>query len=161
MTYGRCGTHNTPVAKNHGAKREKNVDWSEWENFAECGKQHRNPAQECPFPGVYCIRATVARNQPKPIPRAIETDPNGILYFGETGNLLQRIGSLETIYDENTRSGHDFADTYLVYELSRLCNRNLLEISWMECNDYKSQEIKLLREYKKQFGDIPPGNVHI
>ena len=137
------------------------MDWSKWHNFADCGREQRNPAQDFPVPGVYCIRATVARNQPKPIPRAIETDPNGILYFGETGNLMQRIGSLETIYDENTRSGHDFADTFLVFELSRLCDRDLLEICWMECTDYKAEQIKLLLEYKKRFGDIPPGNVRI
>lgn len=135
--------------------------WSEWHNFADCGKKHRNPAQDFPFPGVYCIRATVGPNQPKSIPRAIDPDRDGILYFGETQNLMNRIGTLETIYDEKTRSGHDFADTYLVYELSRLCDRNLLEISWMECDDPEAEELKLLRAYKKRFGDIPPGNVRI
>lgn len=140
---------------------EIKMDWIEWFNFAECGKQQRNPAQDCPFPGVYCIRATVGRNQPKPIPRAIKPDNAGILYYGETGNLKQRIGSLETVYDHKSRSGHDFADTYLVYELSRICDRSLLEISWIGCDNHGEEAARLLREYKKTFGDIPPGNVRM
>ena len=137
------------------------MEFAEWFNFAECGKVQRNPAEDFPFPGVYCIRATIGRNHPKPIPRAIRTDESGILYFGETGNLKQRIGSLENVYDEQGRSGHDFADTFLVYELSRICDRKLLEISWVPCDDQAAVEQQLLREYKKTFGDIPPGNVRL
>jgi hypothetical protein len=47
---------------------------------------------------------------------------------------------------------------YFGFDLKRICNRKFLEVRWMECDEFALEERKLLNEYKRRTGDIPPGN---
>lgn len=110
--------------------------------------------------GVYCVRATTSTGEPTPISRALAVDPDGIVYFGE-GILVNRIGSLSWISNKEHSShqqDHPLIWTWDNYNLDRLADRTLLQVKWKVCDNHEAEEAHLLDEYKKTFGDIPPGN---
>jgi hypothetical protein len=82
----------------------------------------------------------------------------GILYIGE-GSVVGRVGNLQYIFSEGAKYTHHFIETFDKYELSRICDRDFLQIRWIECEDCKSEERRLIEDYKRRFGDIPPGNL--
>lgn len=127
--------------------------WSAWHRISEL-KVH--PAASCGV-GVYQVRAANENHTPIPIQRACGIDTEGILYIG-CGSLLHRIGRLLKISEANPKSHHNFIWVYQTFHLERICNRRFLDIRWMECADYGNEERRLLDEYKRRTGDIPPGN---
>ncbi len=117
-----------------------------------------NPAEKVSLCGVYRVRATDARNAPTEIARACAKDSDGIVYIGQ-GILRDRIGAL---LDRNGHAGtHPFLETAKYYKLDRICARKCLELQWYESDTPKHEEQLLLAEYKKRFGDLPPGNLKL
>jgi len=132
--------------------------WTNWQRFAEMTS---NPAPS--RKGVYQIRATAENGTPKTIRRACEDDSDGILYIGE-GNLCGRIGYLlEIVREDCEPKGHrkSFTPSFARYGLKRICDRRLLEVRWMECENCKAEEKQLLEAYKVRTGDIPPANLRL
>lgn len=127
--------------------------WSEWHRFAEMAQ---NPTENCKM-GVYQVRITSPDRKPVTVPRALGNDPDGILYIG-CGYLADRVGRLLRIHEPNPKHHHNFISVYLTFGLEKLGDRRCLEIRWRECEDYAQEERRLLDEYKRRTGDIPPGN---
>lgn len=118
-----------------------------------------NPATDIRGTGVYRIRATTAPGVAKRICRACKDDDEGIAYIGSSKSLVDRIGEL---FDRQGHAGtHSFLGNFKFYGLDRLCPRESLEIQWYECDDPEAEEERLLDEYKKRFGDLPPGNLKL
>jgi hypothetical protein len=129
------------------------MPWSNWHRFSQLTK---NPAESCKV-GVYQVRATSADGQPVSIRRACADDSDGILYIG-CGYLPSRIGLLLRIFEPNPKFHHNFIWVFETFSLERICDRRFLEFRWIECDEYALEERRLLDEYKKRTGDIPPGN---
>jgi hypothetical protein len=132
------------------------MPWTNWLRFSE---KNVNPATSCKS-GVYQVRATLMSRKPVPIHRACGVDYDGILYIGQ-GILEDRVGLLMNIHQDNAKFHHDFTRKFNEIGFERICDREFLEIRWLECDEPLKEERRLLEEYKKQFGDIPPGNLNL
>lgn len=130
------------------------MSWSEWHRFSEL---KANPADNCKV-GVYQVRITTGDRRPVSVPRACCPDAEGILYIG-CGYLPDRVGRLLRIFERDPKHHHNFIWVYLTYGLERIGDRKLLEVRWMECEEFKYEEQRLMEEYKLRTGDIPPGNL--
>ena len=118
-----------------------------------------NPATDIRRAGVYRVRATTAPGVAKRICRACKDDDEGVVYIGSSKSLVNRIGEL---LDREGHAGtHSFLGNFNLYRLDRICPRELLEIQWYECGNPEAQEERLLDEYKRRFGDLPPGNLKL
>ncbi len=114
-----------------------------------------NPAADADV-GVYRVRATESPGKPKPIQRACAVDPEGTVYIGQ-GVLRDRVGQL---LDSKGHAGpHDLLAKFDYYKLHRICPRRALEVQWYETPGASGEEKHLIDEYKKTFGDLPPGNL--
>lgn len=129
------------------------MPWSDWQRFAD---MKANPAEQFKV-GVYQVRASTKDRKPVSIPRACAVDSDGILYIG-CGYLPDRVGRLMRICEPNPKHHHNFIWVYLTFDLERIGDRRYLEIRFMEIDQFASEERRLLDEYKKRTGDIPPGN---
>ena len=127
--------------------------WSDWHSVAG---GYSVPTES----GVYCVRASQDGKHALPIQRALGVDREGIVYVGESRNLLDRIGRLWWITDDNAQDHqhHSLIESWLYYDLDRLIPRTQLQIRWKPCLNHKAQESKLINDYKRAFGDIPIGN---
>lgn len=130
---------------------------SSWPTFWVPITSAENPASEAGH-GVYRVRATTAQGIGKRVRRACEDDDEGVVYIGQ-GALRDRIGAL---LDRDGHAGtHSFLETFRDYELDRICPRTSLEIQWYECDNPEAKEQGLLEKYKREFGDLPPGNLKL
>lgn len=132
------------------------MSWSEWYRFRET---NGNPAEQCEF-GVYQVRVTTGDGKPVLIRRACEDDPEGILYIG-SGSLPDRVNLYLTAFRENPKRRLQFHWVYRMFHLERIGKPEFLQIRWMECGNCEKEERRLLAEYKKRTGDIPPGNLRL
>jgi len=131
------------------------MTWSEWHRFSDLKE---NPAENC-GKGVYRVRATLGKDRAVPIHRVCGVDADGILYIGQ-GNLCDRIGLLMNIWQDDPKRHHHFTSTYIDYcDLDRIADRKLLEVQWNECDDPEAEERRLIDEYVREFGELPPGNL--
>lgn len=137
---------------------EINGKKSDWLFLKEIAKV--TPAEA----GVYIIRALAPDNDiPLCINRAIRNDCNGIIYCGETESLQDRIGRLSWICEDNIKEHqhHTFIETWCNYDLKRLVEPRRLQVKWCCTKQHKELEKDILENYKKAFGDLPPGNCRI
>lgn len=130
------------------------MDWSDWQRFSGVSV---NPAQGCGV-GVYQVRATLKSGRPVHIHRACGVDDQGILYIGQ-GDLETRVGYLLNVHKDNPKCHHDFTSKFVKYGFDRICDREFLEFRWGQCDKPTIEERHLIEEYKKRFGDLPPGNL--
>ena len=127
------------------------------------GKWHKlqgdaNPAQGV-GKGVYRVRVTDDRGNAVSIPRACATDREGTVYIGQ-GHLQDRVGLLMDITrEERPKEFHCLTTNWLQYELDRIGDGQHLEVQWEECEDPAKLEKQEIENYKRSFGDIPPGNL--
>ena len=54
-----------------------------------------------------------------------------------------------------------FIETFEYYGLNRIADRELTEVRWAEAENCKQAEKDLIDAYKRQFGDLPPGNLKL
>ena len=115
----------------------------------------RNPA----VPAVYKILPPKAKWE-KGIPRFLGTDKERILFYGQTGNLRDRLGALLRGMDHE--NGH--AEGNLIRILRREIPRfGLTEVlfSYREVaskEEAKDDEERLIKQYVRRFGEVPPIN---
>ncbi|MFT3844510.1 MAG: hypothetical protein QM725_05625 [Lacibacter sp.] len=103
--------------------------------------------------GIYTLRTSI------PVPRALETDPEGILYIGK-GIILDvhsRIGNLINSLN-NTDMRHEAGVRYNEYNFASLYKINTLRLYIEVMEDAAHEENKRLHSYLKKFGDLPPLN---
>ena len=137
------------------------MDWSGWHSVDKWG------SFECPREkGVYCVRAVDDDGNPIPIMRSCGMDNDGIVYYGE-GTIHDRIGHLSwiTSEDANEHRHHPLVHSWFDYGLERIdyhrtrqAKPKLLQVRWRVCQNCKEEEYRLLVQYRKEFGDTPPGN---
>jgi len=131
--------------------------WSEWHPVYQTPK-HDGAA-------VYKTRATLSK-KPIEIHRIAGTDSEGILFFGQTKNIEQRISDLSRAI--RTGSGphseglvfHTFRDIYK----KRFGKRPEVEFSFQRAkneNQAKRLEARCLEMYMRRFGEPPPLNSSI
>ena len=115
--------------------------------------QKENSNGELPKNGVYVLVAH------KPIHRLIGADNEGILYIGKgivldtrhrIGKLINAINSTEERHDGGKRFSHE--DVQKCYPI-RDC-----EIFIKLSLDARNDESGLLKEYEKEYGELPPLN---
>lgn len=132
------------------------LNWSEWHRFSTL---EDHPARDAKH-GVYQIRASDGEGRPKSIPRACATGDEGILYIGQ-GAIVGRLGRLLRSAEECPKPHHQFIGVVLNYGLNRNYDPVGFEVRWAECDDCRAVETKLLNDYKRRTGDIPPGNLSL
>lgn len=94
----------------------------------------------------------------KPVPRVLKTDDDGILYIGK-GLLTknhERIGELINSVNSEKSKQHEAGEKY-----QRI--RESFEIEGLSLcvylkDDSRKKEEKYLKEYLKEFGELPPLN---
>ncbi len=124
--------------------------------------------------GTYTLIGLDENGKPMTIRRFLADDPGGILYFGMSRNLPDRIGQLQkaicSVYGETGFSGGShgtrwkIADMILLKQLLPSVDRYLLNIR--ACQEFKEtgeahwseHETKMLEAYRLRFGEHPPLN---
>ena len=112
-------------------------------------------------PGAYVIRCAPC-GKPKPIDRAFASDPTGVLLFGETVDLSDR---LTTFFKAASGKGaeHSEGKRYHELEYDRLDRfpLNSLQARWQTCETKtkaKAQKNAWFQEYLDIYGELPPLN---
>jgi hypothetical protein len=149
----RHAAHTRIICPRRLFKGDVDMTWSAWHRFSE---MTRNPTEALRI-GVYQVRATSQDGEPVTIPRACEFDSEGILYIG-CGFLPDRVGRLMRIFEEDPKLHHHFIPVFFHYGLERICKRQFLVVRWAECENPAFGEARLIDDYRKRTGDIPPGN---
>lgn len=126
--------------------------------------------------GTYTLIGLGLDGEPKPVPRFLGVDPTGILYYGKSANVKNRVGQLrQTIcafYGEERYVGGNHSGAwklkYFPDGLRKLFpNYRLFRVkvaAWASVVegsddlDWSGQEGRMLREYREQFGEVPPLN---
>lgn len=110
--------------------------------------------------GIYRIRAFNLRGNAMPIPRARDSDPEGILTIGESADLSNRLSTFLGRARGNAYS-HSAADVYYSWNLSRLWKLDLLRFDFIHVVDKAAAErleLQALDDYRERFFDSPPLN---
>ena len=124
--------------------------------------------------GTYTLIGLAGDGKPQPIARFLGTDPNGILYYGTSEHVANRVGQLRqaicAVYKaEGYSSGGHMAGWKLdispaIKELFPSHDRFRLRVR--PCQEFKTtgephwsaHETYMLREYRSVYGEYPPLN---
>ncbi|SNY99552.1 hypothetical protein [Flagellimonas pacifica] len=108
-------------------------------------------------PGVYRLFC-MDKGMVKPVPRVLGVDVEGRLYIGKGDNLRKRVLQLRSrIFHSRTK--HSGGSRYNSNEkLNMAFPREQLYIQLYTINSPKLEEERLLFEYIKLFGELPPLN---
>lgn len=101
--------------------------------------------------GVYQVRMVDERNRPLSIHRIAETDPNGIIYIGQSVGLRRR---LLDFYRGNHSGGGMY---WLVFRRLNKVIPHRLQVRVMASAD-DNTETNLIRGYFREFCELPPFN---
>jgi len=130
--------------------------WSKWFGILE--------APPCDGAAVYRVRVEI-NEKPIAIRRIGEIDREGILFFGETSNLKQRIYQLQRTFETGAYGHPEIA---LYKKVRRRLNKRLgytgLQYSYqMAGNGSKAHilEARYIRNYFRKFCEPPPFNSSI
>jgi hypothetical protein len=133
------------------------MGWSDYKSFVDMdwGKIPKNP-------GVYYIRCANKSGKPINIQRLGGVDKEGIIYVGETGsNLRNRLRNFwENAKNRRAnrhRAGWNYSNLGYIKKFPLI----YLEVCYMSCGDKEQTgrvEAENLREYRKEFIDLPPLN---
>jgi len=136
------------------------TSWSRWYSFNRTTIKKLKSKLENRV-GVYSIRRIKKNGNPKPLNRISRKDKFGILHYGETTNLFDRLTHFVGKCDGGEYP-HSAAWTYIEYfSRTRWFEKGLMEFRWKFCKNEKmarTEEGNLLRGYRKKFMDSPPLN---
>jgi len=107
--------------------------------------------------GVYKI-FWIIDSKPVLINRLRGSDKTGILYIGKSIAFSQRLGDIKSSIIYNNLKHHFGIKYYKLDILSSIIRMEDLFISHHEHNNPREKEEKLLIEYIKEFGELPPLN---
>ena len=132
-----------------------NMKWSPWKNITESSRY-----DGC---AVYEVRLVNKEDHPVIINRFLGTDKEGILAIGMTTNMERR--RKQFIYGENRCRAHSEGNLlFLLKEYSRFktkYNRTRYQYRFQKVktrDDAKKKEKKLIKDYFKKYGEVPPLN---
>ena len=131
------------------------MSWSEWQSI-DSPSGHDAPA-------VYELRMTIDDSGPLSVPRFLATDDGGLLSIGETGNMESR--RKQFIYAVEKRSGHSEGNLLCLLlrhsPLKARFPKHRVEFRFRPETDKqaaKTAEARLIKEYIREFGEVPPLN---
>lgn len=113
-----------------------------------------------PSPGVYRIRSFNRAGRPMAIPRALGTDPDGVLDIGEGQSLERRLYQFWG-RARGKSYAHSAAAEYDSWELTRHWPFDQLRFDFFHVPNKKGAEqaeLEMLDEYRSRFYDRPPLN---
>jgi hypothetical protein len=110
--------------------------------------------------GVYTIIAFSDSKKPIALNRVGEIDKDGILYFGKTGNIQERLRMLwRTIQNDYKANAHPFGKRYKEFAILRkLFPITSLVVTYAIDKNPEKAESKLIKDYVNIFGEVPPFN---
>ena len=111
------------------------------------------------LPGVYFIYSL---NEKKAIKtrRVLGVDKEGVLYIGKSENLRDRLRMLWRVLNTNYKANaHTFGEKYNTYKILKdNFPKKTLAIKFVISKNPKVLESKMLNEYIKKYGEVPPFN---
>ena len=140
-------------------------NWSKWQNISSI----KNLAGELSkVSGVYKIRLSDSAGRPIPVGRLLGIDKKGLLAIGESVNLGRRIKEFHNAYTAGKFGRHSVGDRLflvLMCQYSRF-KTNYRNNSWLQFKvmklsskaDAQAEEERLLKNYFKAHGELPPLN---
>ena len=111
--------------------------------------------------GVYIVRAIDGQSgQRRSIPRTLAVDTTGILYVGKAISYVNRVIELKKSVLPNYKTmSHEFASRLAGNDgLSTTFLVSNLRVSLVGSSDPFELESKMLSDYEKRFGELPPFN---
>lgn len=139
--------------------------WSKWRDISSI----KNFAEEIgKSPGVYKIRLADSARRPIHISRLFGDDQDGLLAIGESVDLARRIKEFYNAYAARTFGHSSMGDRlFLVLMCQYSCfkttyqNNSTVQFRVMKLSDKaeaQAEEEKLLKNYFKEHGELPPLN---
>lgn len=112
--------------------------------------------------GIYKV-IWIKDNNPKTIPRLINSDNQGVLYIGKCHTFLDRVIDLKkSLLPKYKSDNHDFGKRY---NNTPILNKSIcldeIFIELRSSENPKKTEAEELEEYYKTFGELPPFNFKI
>ena len=111
-------------------------------------------------PGVYTIIALSNSNKPNALNRVGGIDKDGILYYGKTGNIQDRLRMLwRTIQKDYKANAHPFGKRYKEFAILRKSFPiSTLVVTFSIEKSPEIVESKLIKYYVNKYGEVPPFN---
>lgn len=140
-------------------------NWSKWQDISSIKDLARELSKAL---GVYKIRLSDSAGRPIPIGRLLGIDKKGVLAIGESVNLGRRIKEFHNAYTARKFGRHSVGDRLflvLMCQYSRF-KTNYQNNSWLQFRvmklsskaDTQAEEERLLKNYFKAHGELPPLN---
>ena len=140
-------------------------NWNKWQDISSV----KNLAGELSkVPGVYKIRLSDSAGRPIPIGRLLGIDKKGVLAIGESANLARRIKEFYKAYTAEKFGHHSVGDRLFLVMMCQYSrfktnyqNNSGLQLRVMKLSskaDAQAKEERLLKNYFKAHGELPPLN---
>lgn len=108
--------------------------------------------------GTYQLFCVDNQNTPIPTHRLLKTDENGILYIGKALRFLDRVIDLKkSLSPDHISTNHECGVRYK-YNIKDKFPYDKLWIKLETHENIVETEKKLLIDYEKEFGELPPLN---
>lgn len=139
---------------------EKEVKWSKWTDVEKIGEVK----SQYKFAGVYRIRLLDTDLKTMTIARFLDTDQNGIILIGNSGDIGKRIYQFRKSATDGKKAhseGRKMHDVKQCHTFKEKYKKHTLQFQVSKTKDKteaQKHEIKLLNEYFKEYGEIPPLN---
>lgn len=144
----------TPLASVRQLQEYDWMGWTDWTPFVTLDMK-TVPTQ----PGAYVLSTT------RPISRAINTDPMGILDIGETGKgyetLKKRLGALRRCMTQRGNEGHMAGWRFAFFRFERHFPHESLRIRWIPTDTKaaaENYEGRIMLTYLMRHSELPPLN---
>lgn len=110
--------------------------------------------------GIYKIYSLDINDIPRPLPRVLGTDVDGILYIGKSDNLKDRVRMLWRVLQHDYRAtGHTFGMNYKSLQVIQdAFPFDTLAIEYEEHPQPKQYEKNIIETYRQLYGEVPPLN---
>jgi len=112
--------------------------------------------------GVYVIYALNQKEIPQLINRVLKTDKNGVLYIGQTTKqtFKVRLDMFKRVMDPNyAATAHSGAlNLKEIPALRNMFSANDIYVQVFPHANPKSEELRMIEEYRQEFGEVPPLN---
>ncbi|MFO8008104.1 MAG: hypothetical protein R6V05_10245 [Candidatus Brocadiia bacterium] len=131
-----------------------NPDWDEPHRLKELADKQFEQVPE--QPGTYRVY-----QEERPVPRAFDTDGSGTLSIGESINLRQRLRRFWLCAQGKHQRGHAAGWKYRDFCFECRFPLKELHVQWVTASSKttaRNRESDEMREYLKQFGELPPLN---